>query len=85
MGTEGSFPGCKWLGREAGHSPSSTAEIKNSGAIPQLPHMSLIKHGDNFTFTFRHTFEYVLDCKYLMKFEAVHCDVCSVNKFATVR
>jgi hypothetical protein len=28
-------------GREAGHPPPSSAEVKNGGAIPPLPHMSL--------------------------------------------
>jgi hypothetical protein len=29
-------PGLKWPGREAEHSPPSTAEVKNGGAIPRL-------------------------------------------------
>jgi hypothetical protein len=55
MGTGAIFPGLKPPGREADHSPSS-AEVKNSGAIPPLPHRfschstSLINHRDNFTF-----------------------------------
>jgi hypothetical protein len=40
MGTGGDFPGAKWPGREADHSPPSNAEIKNDGVIPPLPHMS---------------------------------------------
>jgi hypothetical protein len=32
-GTRGSFPGC-----EADHSPSSSAKVKNGGAISPLPH-----------------------------------------------
>jgi hypothetical protein len=49
-------PGVTRSGREADHSPPSSAEVKNGGAIPRLPQMSswhiaeLIKHGDNFTF-----------------------------------
>jgi hypothetical protein len=41
---------------EAEHSPPSSAEFKNGGAILPLPHTSswrcpqLIKYGDNFTF-----------------------------------
>jgi hypothetical protein len=31
------FPGVKRLGREAAHSPKSTAQVKNGGAIPPLP------------------------------------------------
>jgi hypothetical protein len=31
--------GVKWPGREADHSPLSSAEVKNGGAIPPLPHM----------------------------------------------
>jgi hypothetical protein len=33
-------PGVKRPGREADHSPLSSAEVKNGGAIPPLPHMS---------------------------------------------
>jgi hypothetical protein len=33
-------PGVKQLGREADHSTSSGAEVKNGGAIPPLPHTS---------------------------------------------
>jgi hypothetical protein len=32
----GSFPSAKWYGREADHSPPSSAHAKNSGAIPPL-------------------------------------------------
>jgi hypothetical protein len=34
------YPGANWQGRKADHSPPSTAEIKNGGAIPQFPFMS---------------------------------------------
>jgi hypothetical protein len=34
------FPGVKGEGREADHPPSSNAEVKNVGVIPQLPHES---------------------------------------------
>jgi hypothetical protein len=40
MGTKGSVPGVKQSRREADHSPRSTAEVKNEGAIPPLPHVS---------------------------------------------
>jgi hypothetical protein len=33
-------PGGKVARREADHSPQSSAEVKNGGAIPPLPHMS---------------------------------------------
>jgi hypothetical protein len=33
-------PGLKRQGREADHSPPSSAEVKNGGAIPPLPHTS---------------------------------------------
>jgi hypothetical protein len=36
VGTEGTFPGSKVAGREADHSPPSSAELKNDGAIPPL-------------------------------------------------
>jgi hypothetical protein len=51
-------PKVKQPGREADHQPPSNVEIKNGGAIPPLPNTSswrgaqLIKHRDNFTFTF---------------------------------
>jgi hypothetical protein len=32
-------PGVKRKGREAGHSPPSSAEVKNGGAIPPVPNM----------------------------------------------
>jgi hypothetical protein len=36
----GIFPGLKWSRSEASHSPSSSAEVKNGGATPLLPHSS---------------------------------------------
>jgi hypothetical protein len=38
MGTGGSFPGVKRPGREAGRSPPTSAEVKNTLSIPALPH-----------------------------------------------
>jgi hypothetical protein len=32
------LPGVKRPGREADHSPPSSAEVRNGGAIPPLPH-----------------------------------------------
>jgi hypothetical protein len=32
--------GVKWLGCEADHSPPSSAEVKNGGAVPPLPSTS---------------------------------------------
>jgi hypothetical protein len=49
-------PQIKGLGHEADHSPPSSAEVKNDGAIPPFRHASslrsayLIKHIENFTF-----------------------------------
>jgi hypothetical protein len=49
--------GIKRQGREADHSPSTTAEVKKGGATPPLPHMSSwqsaqpFKHPSNFIFT----------------------------------
>jgi hypothetical protein len=48
--------GIKWPGREADHSPPSSAEVKNGWSytsIPQCAFMAwcLVKHRDNFTFT----------------------------------
>jgi hypothetical protein len=37
---EAASPGSKTTGREADHSPSSIAKVKNGGAIPPLPHIS---------------------------------------------
>jgi hypothetical protein len=39
MGTGAFFPGVKQPGHEADHSPPSSAEVKNDGAVPQLCHM----------------------------------------------
>jgi hypothetical protein len=56
MGTGAFPPEVKQPAREADHSPPSSAEVKNDGAIPPLPHTSswrgasLIKHRDNFKF-----------------------------------
>jgi hypothetical protein len=36
--------GEKRPGSEADHSPTSSVEVKNGGAIPPLPHMSLLVH-----------------------------------------
>jgi hypothetical protein len=56
MGSGGSFPGVKRAGREAEHSPPSSAEIKNAWiytSIPQYAFMAwcLVKHRNNLTFT----------------------------------
>jgi hypothetical protein len=32
--------GIKWQGCEMDHSPPSSVEVKNGGAIPPLPHMT---------------------------------------------
>jgi hypothetical protein len=40
MCTWGSFLGVKRPRREADNSPSSSAEVKNGGVIPTLPHTS---------------------------------------------
>jgi hypothetical protein len=37
VGTGADFPEIKRPGREADHSPPSSAEVKNGGAIPPLP------------------------------------------------
>jgi hypothetical protein len=55
MGTRDSFPGVKRPGREADHSPPSSAEVKNAWSYistPQYAFMAwcLVKHMDNFTF-----------------------------------
>jgi hypothetical protein len=55
MGTGGPFPGVKWPGREADHSPPTIAEIKKMWIYTSTPPYAfmascLIKHRDNFTF-----------------------------------
>jgi hypothetical protein len=35
--TEGLYPGIERQGREAGHSPPCSAEVKNGGTVPPLP------------------------------------------------
>jgi hypothetical protein len=42
LGTGDSFPRIKWPGHEAGHSPPSSAKVKNDGAIPPFP---ILPHG----------------------------------------
>jgi hypothetical protein len=48
----------QWPGSEADHSPTASAEIKITWICTSTPHVSLccsaylVKHGDNFTFTF---------------------------------
>jgi hypothetical protein len=57
MDTRGSFPGLKRPGREADHSPPSSAEVKNAWSYTSTPlyvfmAWCLVKHRDNFIFTF---------------------------------
>jgi hypothetical protein len=42
MGTGDSFIGVERLGREADDSPQPSAEVKDGGAIPPLPHVFLV-------------------------------------------
>jgi hypothetical protein len=49
--------GLKWLGNEADHSPPSSAKVKNVWSYISTPQYffmvwCLVKHRDNFTFTF---------------------------------
>jgi hypothetical protein len=55
-----SFPGVKRLGREADHSVASSAEVKNSGAIPTRLHGTVL----NYTMQRRNklTFKYNGNC-----------------------
>jgi len=56
--TRGSFPGVKQPGREADHSPPSSAEVNEGVELyRQSPNTSSwlgaqLNHSDNFTFTF---------------------------------
>jgi hypothetical protein len=57
VGTRGSYPEIKRLGREADHSVPSSAEVKNSWCYTSTPQYilkawCLVKYRDNFTFTF---------------------------------
>jgi hypothetical protein len=60
MGIGGSFPGIKLGGgREADHSTPSSAEVKNEWSYTSTPKYvfmawCLVKHRDNFTFTFKY-------------------------------
>jgi hypothetical protein len=54
--TGGSFPGVKRPGREADHSPPSSAEIKNAWCYTSIPEyvfmaLCLVKHRDLITAT----------------------------------
>lgn len=40
-GYQGCFPGAKRQGRDADHSPQSSAEVKGAGAIHPFPHTPL--------------------------------------------
>jgi hypothetical protein len=57
MGTTGFSLGAKRSGREADHSPPSSAEVKNAWSYTLtsqyvLMAWCLVKHSDKFTFTF---------------------------------
>jgi hypothetical protein len=74
MGTKGSFPGVKRPGREADHSPPSSAEVKECVELYLQSHNTpswrgaQLKHRDSFTFTYAELFstvfctERTLDC-----------------------
>jgi hypothetical protein len=55
--TRDCFTRIEWQGCKADYTPTSSAELKNSGAIPPFPHMSsgynalFIKQRKNFTFS----------------------------------
>jgi len=51
------FTGAKQQGREAEYPPPSSADVENAWSLPPLPQYvfmawCLVKHRDNFTFTF---------------------------------
>jgi hypothetical protein len=57
VGTDAVIQGVKWPRRKAGHSPPSSAEVKNAyscTSTSQYDFMSwcLVKHVDNFTLNF---------------------------------
>jgi hypothetical protein len=58
VGTKGSFPGTERPGREAEHSPPSSAEVSNAWSYTSTPQYALLaqvsvkeKHRHDFTFT----------------------------------
>jgi hypothetical protein len=58
VGTGGSFLGVKQSGREANHSPPSSAEVKNECSYTSTPQYvvmawCLVMYRDNFTFTLK--------------------------------
>jgi hypothetical protein len=69
----GCFPGGKQPGREADHSPPTSAQVKKTWIYTSTPHMSsrhsapLVEHRDNFTFFF---FTTIIDA------EIVQCTFC---------
>jgi hypothetical protein len=58
MGTRDSFPGVKWPGREADHSPPSSAKVKNAWSYTSTPQYAFMtwcsvkEHGLLYHFTF---------------------------------
>jgi hypothetical protein len=51
MGSRGSFPGLKWHGHEADHSPPTNVKLRRHESIPPFPMSPYGMHSDNF-FTF---------------------------------
>jgi hypothetical protein len=77
--------GVERSGREADHSPPSSAEVKNawiSASTPQYAFMAwcLVKHRDNFTFIFYHlpfTLDYTLNTEVAREVAAAYR--CSID------
>jgi hypothetical protein len=65
MATRGSFPGVKGWGMKLTTHLHLVSRSRMCGTIPPLPHVfmawSLVKHKDNFTYTFTFNYKSVLD------------------------
>jgi hypothetical protein len=70
------FPRIKRQGREAGHSPPSSAVVNNGGVIPPLRHISarynasLIKHRNNLVTVIRRVYDYLIN--FIIATETLH-------------
>lgn len=76
MDIEGSFIELKWPKRDAGHSAPFSAQVKNVGAIPPLPHK------DDFAFYIKAesvSYTKVINCGFYVQHTTADLDVITVG------